>query len=253
MIPYSKEETHMSDDSRYYKRTIVKEEITSFYLNETRTLRIFLPPGYNELLSYTVIYCQDGEQFFNFGRIATTLTKGILDDGLEPAIIVGVDVINATRTAEYAAEGERRSAYSRFFAEELIPWVESHYPVRTERTERLLAGDSLGGTISIHLALDYPSLFCRVISLSGAFSTATLSRISEESDLSWLELYMLIGSDETEVVTERGTFNFVADNYAAKDLLEHKKTALLFIEKPGKHIWGFWQQELPAALHYFLA
>ena len=65
-------------------------------LGENRSLRIYLPPGYNELLSYPVIYCQDGEQFFNFGRIATTITRCILDEGLEPAIVVGVDVNNVT-------------------------------------------------------------------------------------------------------------------------------------------------------------
>lgn len=242
----------MTDDSRYYQRTIVKEELASVHLNETRTLRVYLPPGYNELLSYPVVYCQDGEQFFNFGRIATLLTRGILDEGLEPAIVIGVDVNIATRTAEYAAEGDRRQAYSQFFTEELIPWIESRYPIRADRTERILAGDSLGGTISLHLALDYPSLFCRVISLSGAFSAATRSRLQQEADLSWLELYMLIGTDETEVVTERGTFNFLVDNRLAKVLLEQKKAGLLYVEKPGKHIWGFWQQHLPAALHYFL-
>ena len=77
-------------DSRYLKRTIVKEEIESRYLGEKRTLRIYLPPGYNELLSYPVVYCQDGEEFFNFGRIATTANQIILDEGAEPFIIVGV-------------------------------------------------------------------------------------------------------------------------------------------------------------------
>ncbi|MNI31757.1 Endo-1,4-beta-xylanase Z precursor [compost metagenome] len=242
----------MTDDSRYYKRTIDKEELTSSYLNETRSLRIFLPPGYNELLSYPVIYCQDGEQFFNFGRIATLLTRAILDEGLEPAIVVGVDVNTVNRTAEYSPDGNRHEAYKHFFTKELIPWVESHYPTRTDRTDRILAGDSLGGTISLHLALDYPSLFCRVISLSGAFFATTQTRILEETDLSWLELYMLIGLDESEVVTERGTFDFITDNRQAKAMFEQKKAALHYIEKPGKHIWGFWQKELPAAIQYFL-
>ncbi|UJF31935.1 alpha/beta hydrolase [Paenibacillus hexagrammi] len=241
------------EDSRYYKRTIVKDEIVSTHLSEARPLRIFLPPGYNELLSYPVVYCQDGEQFFNFGRIATTLTRCILDEGLEPAIVVGVDVDVTTRTSEYAPEGERHAAYLRFFADELIPFIEDRYPARSDRTERILAGDSLGGTVSLHLALNYRSLFCRVISLSGAFFDTTREQLSKETDLSWLELYMLIGLDETEVTTERGTFDFVHENRATRELLEQKKTALHYIEKPGKHIWGFWQQELADALHYFLA
>jgi enterochelin esterase-like enzyme len=240
------------DDSRYYKRTVIKEELSSSILDASRSLRIYLPPGYNELLSYPVIYCQDGEQFFNFGRIATTITRSILDEGLEPAIVVGVDVVTAARTSEYAPEGHNFAAYCRFFAEELLPFIESRYPVRTDRTERILAGDSLGGTVSLHLALDYPSLFCRVISLSGAFFGKTRERLAKEDDLSWLELFMLIGTEETEVTTERGTFNFIHENRRTRDILVQKKTALLYTEKPGTHIWGFWQLELPAALHYFL-
>jgi enterochelin esterase-like enzyme len=88
--------------------------------------------------------------------------------------------------------------------------------------------------------------------LSGAFFDKTRERLRAESDLSWLELYMLVGLNETEVTTERGTFDFVTENRLTQELLQQKKTALLYIEKPGKHIWGFWQQELPAALHYFL-
>ncbi|MBP1995683.1 alpha/beta hydrolase [Paenibacillus eucommiae] len=241
------------EDSKYYKRTIHKEEIFSAHLNTTRSLRIFLPPGYNEMLSYPVIYCQDGEQFFNFGRIATTLTRGILDEGLEPVIVVGVDVQLATRTDEYSPDGSQFNSYCRFFTEEMLPYIEANYPVRTERSERILAGDSLGGTISVHLALDYPSLFCRVISLSGAFFEKTRERIDAEADLSWLELYMLIGTEESEVSTERGVFDFVTDNRLAQRIFEQKKAALHYIEKPGKHVWGFWQLELPEALHYFLS
>jgi enterochelin esterase-like enzyme len=241
------------DDSRYYKRTVIKEQLSSKFLGAERPLRIYLPPGYNELLSYPVIYCQDGEQFFNFGRIATTMTRAILDEGLEPAIVVGVDVDTSIRTSEYAPEGGRFTAYCRFFSEELIPYVESHYPARRDRTERILAGDSLGATVCLHLALDYPSLFCRVISLSGAFFGKTRERLAEEADLSWLELYMLIGTDETEVETERGSFDFVEQNRLTRAILEQKKAGLLYIEKPGKHIWGFWQLELPEAINYFLA
>ncbi|MCD1258288.1 esterase family protein [Paenibacillus athensensis] len=240
-------------DSRLYQRTVLKEELASGFLGETRSLRIYLPPGYNELLSYPVIYCQDGEQFFNFGRIATTLTRCILEEDMEPAIVVGVDVINATRTAEYAPEGSRHTAYCRFFAEELVPYIEERFPVRAERTERIVAGDSLGGTVSLHLALAYRHLFCRVISLSGALFPATREQLEREEHLGWLELYQLVGLDETAVTTERGTFDFVTENRLTRELLERKKTALLYLEKPGKHLWGFWQQELPDALRYFLA
>ncbi|HIW33819.1 MAG TPA: esterase family protein, partial [Candidatus Paenibacillus intestinavium] len=89
-------------DARYLKRTILKSTVESNILPEgSRNLRVYLPPGYNEVLSYPVIYCQDGEDFFNFGRIATTAQELILDEGIEPFIIVGVDVDKSVRTSEY--------------------------------------------------------------------------------------------------------------------------------------------------------
>ncbi|MGG1636462.1 alpha/beta hydrolase [Paenibacillus sp. MCAF9] len=240
-------------DERYLKRTIVKETVPSRYLAEqSRNLRIFLPPGYNEVLSYPVVYCQDGEDFFNFGRIATTATRLILDEGLEPFIIVGVDVDKKQRTEEYTPDGNRHEAYIRFFAEELIPFVEERYAVRQEPEHRLLAGDSLGGSVSLHLALSYPQLFTRVMSLSGAFYGVSQNIISAAGDLSWLNIYMIVGLQEDAYETDRGVFDFVALNRNAKALLELNQATVFYEEKDGKHQWGFWQKELDKALAYFI-
>ncbi|OME88170.1 enterochelin esterase [Paenibacillus sp. FSL A5-0031] len=240
-------------DERYLKRTIVKETVPSRYLAEqSRNLRIFLPPGYNEVLSYPVVYCQDGEDFFNFGRIATTATRLILDEGLEPFIIVGVDVDKKQRTEEYTPDGNRHEAYIRFFAEELIPFVEERYAVRQDPEHRLLAGDSLGGSVSLHLALSYPQLFTRVMSLSGAFYGVSQNIISAAGDLSWLNIYMIVGLQEDAYETDRGVFDFVALNRNAKALLELNQATVFYEEKDGKHQWGFWQKELDKALAYFI-
>ncbi|MFD2673449.1 alpha/beta hydrolase [Marinicrinis sediminis] len=239
------------DDAKYYKRTIVKEQIYSHTLDQERSLRIFLPPGYEELNSYPVIYCQDGEEFFNFGRIATHATKMILDEGMEPFVIVGVDVNLPQRTEEYAPDGQRYEAYRHFFAHEMLPYVEENYAVRNTAAERILAGDSLGGTVSLHLVLDHPELFTKVISLSGAFLPSTQKRLQLESDLSHLHMYMLIGTEEEAVQTDRGTFDFLALNRTCQTLLEERNARLHYTEKPGRHLWGFWQNEIPEALAFF--
>lgn len=241
-------------DERYLKRTILKETMASRFLPEgERALRIYLPPGYNEVLSYPVVYCQDGEDFFNFGRIATTANRIILDEGIEPFIIVGVEVNKKVRTDEYAPDGERHDAYLRFFGEELIPYIESKYPVRSEPAQRLLAGDSLGGSVSLHIALEYPHLFTRVLSMSGAFFERSLEIMEIPRDLSWLQIYMIVGLQETAYeTTDRGVYNFVELNRAAKSHLERYGAEVYYEEKEGQHQWGFWQKELPAGLMHFL-
>ncbi|GAA0830783.1 alpha/beta hydrolase-fold protein [Bifidobacterium pullorum subsp. gallinarum] len=242
----------MMTNERLLKRTIVKEVIQSKFLQEDRTLRIYLPPGYNEILSYPVVYCQDGEEFFNFGRIATWANQLILEEGVEPFIIVGVEVNTKVRTEEYAPFGNRFDAYLSCFAEEIIPFIEQNYPVRREPSERVLAGDSLGGSVSVHLALRYPQLFTRIISLSGAFYEKSQDMIREERDLSWLDIYMIVGLQEDNYTTDTGVYNFVELNRSTKALLEERGARVSYLEKDGRHLWGFWQKELPAALMYFL-
>ncbi|MGN7357093.1 alpha/beta hydrolase [Paenibacillus sp. SAF-054] len=239
-------------DSKYLKRTIHKEEIASQFLNETRNLRVYLPPGYNEILSYPVVYCQDGEEFFNFGRIATTANHLILDGGTDPFIIVGVEVDTSIRTEEYAPFGSRFDAYTRCFAEEIIPFIEAKYPVRRDASERILAGDSLGGSVSLHLAIRYPELFRRVISLSGAFYPASQDIYEAQDDLSGLDIFMIVGLQETAFKSDHGIHNFVELNRKTRELLLDRGAKVEYSEKDGKHIWGFWQKELPDALKYFL-
>jgi enterochelin esterase-like enzyme len=239
-------------DSRYLKRTILKDEIQSRFLNAKRNLRIYLPPGYNEILSYPVVYCQDGEEFFNFGRIATHANRLILDDGVEPFIIVGVEVDTSIRTQEYAPFGSLFEAYTSCFAKEIVPYIEDKYPIRQEASERVLAGDSLGGSVSLHLALMYPELFTRVISLSGAYYEKSRELIAHEQDLSALEVWMTVGLQETEFQSDSGTYDFVDINRKTADLLRQRGATVSYREKDGKHVWGFWQNELPDALSYFL-
>ncbi|OWR32759.1 enterochelin esterase [Saccharibacillus sp. O23] len=237
-------------DSRYLKRTIVKEVIESRFLKEERSLRIYLPPGYNEVLSYPVVYCQDGEEFFNFGRIATYANQLILDEGVEPFIVVGIEVDVKKRTAEYAPFGDRHEAYVRCIMEEIIPFVEQKYRARSD--DRVLAGDSLGGSMSLHLSLLYPGEFPRIISLSGAYYEESQKIIARESDLGWLDVFMIVGLQENEYQTDHGIFDFVDLNRRTRDLLSERGATVRYAEKEGKHLWGFWQKELPDALKYFL-
>ncbi|NGQ96348.1 esterase family protein [Brevibacillus sp. SYP-B805] len=237
--------------NEYVKRTIIKEEIPSAFLDAPRPVKVYLPPGYNELLSYPVVYCQDGNDFFTMGRIATIANQLILEEGMEPILIVGVSVERSKRTSEYSPVGSRHTLYKRFFCEELLPFIEQRYPVRPHAQHRVLAGDSLGGTVSLHLALDSPQLFANVLSLSGAFFQPTLDQIKQAPDLSWLRLWMVVGLDETSVETHLGRFDFVDYNRRTKAALEQKNAQLAYTEQPGDHLWGFWQKVLPDGLRHF--
>ncbi|WP_058303779.1 alpha/beta hydrolase [Gorillibacterium timonense] len=240
------------DSASYNKRTILKRQIASSHLQKERSLWVYLPPGYTELATYPVIYCQDGLEFLNFGRIATHTNYLVLEEGIVSPVIVGIEVDLPVRTEEYSPDGSRFTAYSRFVVEEVLPSIEREFPVQNEAEGRILAGDSLGATVSLHLALDYPELFHKILSLSGAFLQPTLQRLEQETDLSRLELYQLIGLQEEEVKTDRGTFDFLDCNRKAKKLLEERGADTAYVEADGKHLWGFWQNRLAEGIRHFL-
>ncbi|HEY8342339.1 MAG TPA: alpha/beta hydrolase-fold protein [Calditerricola sp.] len=237
----------------YLKRTIHRHNVASPHLDHAREILVYLPPGYDERQTYPVVYCQDGREFFNLGRIATIANKLILDEEMTPILIVGVTVDIKRRTAEYALTGDLNPAYTRFFVDTLVPFVEAHYPARREPDARVLAGDSLGASVSLQLALEHPTLFRRVLSLSGAFYPQLQDRIAASGNLSGYDIFLCVGTEETAVETHIGPVDFVALNRRARDLLRQKGASVTYREAAGKHVWGFWQTMLPDALrHFFL-
>jgi len=235
------------------KRTVVKHTVPSRLLPEKkRDTRIYLPPGYQETLSYPVVYCQDGEDFFNFGRIATFAQRFILEEDWEPFIVVGVDVDKRHRTSEYMPGGDRHAAYIRFWTEELLPDIERHYAVRRSADQRLLAGDSLGATACLSAAAARPDLFTRLLSLSGAYYDVPGHPIAALADLSAFSVWMIVGLQEQAFRTDTGIYDFVALNRQMKQMLIERGAAVVYSEREGEHKWGFWQQALPEALAAFL-
>lgn len=230
-----------------------REKNDAFFLLARRAEFVYLP---SPRISGNIVlprYLLSGwRAVFNFGRIATQATGLILEHNMQPPIIVGIEVNAKMRNADYHPLGERHQAYCSFFTDEMLPFIETSFPVRTEPDERILAGDSLGAAVSLHLALNKPKLFHKIISLSGAFYEASRQHIMVQSDLTRLHMYMVIGLQETQVRTDHGLYDFLTLNRLMKHSLEQKNVQLHYVENEGKHIWGFWQQEIPGALLHFL-
>ncbi|MNC74058.1 hypothetical protein D3C75_1253500 [compost metagenome] len=62
----------------------------------------------------------------------------------------------------------------------------------------------------------------------------------------------MIGLQEEEVKTDRGTFDFLDLNRRANLLFTEKGARVAYEEADGKHIWGFWQTKLSDGIRHFL-
>lgn len=136
--------------------------------------RVYLPPCYSAESGsgYPVLYLVPGrssapDSWFAAGA-ADVVDRMILNREIPPLIIVTTENIESDPLAETIHR-------------ELIPWIESQYPILDDRRYRAVAGGSLGGIAAYRLAFQYPDEFAS----AGIFGAGAIS--GEEKQIhTWL-------------------------------------------------------------------
>jgi predicted alpha/beta superfamily hydrolase len=153
-------------------------------LNNDRDVLVYLPPGYEATKSrrYSVLFLHDGQNLFDGAtsfipgqewRVDETAQSLIAAGKIEPLIIVGINNAGKERINEFTpAEdakykmGGKADLYGRMMVEELKPFIDAHYRTKKGAQHTGLGGSSLGGLVSIYLALKYPAVFGRAAVVS---------------------------------------------------------------------------------------
>ena len=158
------------------------EGFHSRFLEHDRTVVVYLPPGYDadDAMRYPVLYLHDGQNVFDrataFGeewQVDESAQKLIIDGEIEPLIIVGIYNTGEHRLDEYTptaeadlGRGGQADVYGRMLVEELKPFIDSAYKTLPSASNTAMGGSSLGGLVTMHLALRYPMAFGRLAVLS---------------------------------------------------------------------------------------
>ncbi|WEG11899.1 alpha/beta hydrolase-fold protein [Pullulanibacillus sp. KACC 23026] len=228
--------------------------IPSKELDEVISTRLYLPPNYSPLYTYPLIIAQDGPDYFDLGRLGTTLNQLLNENELEKVIVCGIPYPDPlTRWHRYHPEGDHHEAYLRFLHRELLPSLRRDFAVETLASGVTLMGDSLGATVSLLAALTYPQSFGNLILQSPFINTTLLNRI-EKGLPSTLTVYHSVGRNETEVKTTLGKVEnfFTANQALAKHLSQNTISSYSYVEHDGVHTWSSWQEDLKKALlHLF--
>ena len=171
------------------KGTIKSYLFQSEALSEELELLVYLPYNYSPLFKYTLVIAQDGRDYFQMGRIGRVADELIADDEIENIIIVGIPYQDRfDRRRKYHPDGEQHDAYVRFLAHELVPFLDNEFPTYQMGYGRALIGDSLGGTVSLLTALQYPHTFGKVIMQSPLVDETVMKAVQDFEDPHLLEL-----------------------------------------------------------------
>jgi S-formylglutathione hydrolase FrmB len=135
---------------------------------------VMLPPGYDAATAgrsprhYPVLYFLHG-----LGDNEQTLFKGggwdLIEDLRQKGQISDFLVVAPeAKRSFYINSADGRVRYSDFFIREFMPYIESRYSIRRERSARAISGVSMGGYGALRFAFAYPELFSSVSAQSAA-------------------------------------------------------------------------------------
>ncbi|MDQ0268697.1 alpha/beta hydrolase [Cytobacillus purgationiresistens] len=236
------------------KGTITDFTFSSKALGEDLEILVYLPGNYSPLYKYNILIAQDGKDYFQLGRIGRTSDELLQSRDIENTIIIGIPYKNVEdRRRKYHPDGEQHEAYIRFLAHELAPYLDEKYPSYQMGMGRALIGDSLGATVSLLTALQYPHTFGTVILQSPLVNEKVMSEVEAFNTTHLLNIYHVIGKEETAVKTTDGKEkDFLTPNRELSELMKKRGFTYFYDEFDGDHTWTHWQPDLKRALKQML-
>jgi enterochelin esterase-like enzyme len=232
------------------KGTIKEHTINSSELGEEILVLIYLPANFSPLYKYSLLIAQDGRDYFQLGKIGRLADEYLYQREIENLIIIGIPYKDVgDRRRKYHPNGEQHKQYIRFLAHELVPYLDQEFPTYHMGSTRALIGDSLGATLSLMTALQYPHTFGKVLLQSPYVDKQVMELVKSFKETELLEIYHIIGNQETEVQTTNGKISdFLTPNRELSTILKSKSNTYFYDEFNGDHTWTHWQPDLKRAL-----
>lgn len=249
--------------------------MTSKILKMDRKYAIYLPADYETSdRSYPVLYLlhgagDDQTGWVQFGEVKLIADKAIQEGKCTAMIIVMPDGDTGQRGYFNSLKGDWN--YEDFFFQELMPYVEKTYRIRTDKRYRAIAGLSMGGGGTFMYALHHPELFSAACPLSAYAGPISL----EEAATRWEKQYSGISKDEqAKYFTRHSALELIKNMpddqkkavrwyidcgdddflYEGNSLIHiamrKKEIPHEFRIRDGAHNWTYWREALPTVLEF---
>lgn len=212
-----------------------------------RNLLIYTPPGYSVKIKYPVLYLLHGiggdeNEWFKNGHPEIILDNLYAEKKIMPMIIV---MPNGRAMKNDSAVGniydqEKQKAFANFepdLLNDVIPFVESKYPVKSDRESRALAGLSMGGGQSLNFGLANLNTFAWVGGFSSAPNTKAPSALvpnPAETAQKLKLLWISCGDQDGLIGISQNVHKYLKDNNVPH----------IWHVDSGKHEFAVWKNDL---------
>lgn len=148
--------------------TLTKYQYYSTTRERQTNVNVLLPPGYSENEKYPVLYAMHGfweneDALAKMGSVRTMLGN-LIAEGKAKKMIVVFPYIYTSKTQESCSglDLENSLNYDNFINDlktDLMPYIESNFPVKTGRNNTAITGFSMGGRESLFIGMTLSDTF----------------------------------------------------------------------------------------------
>jgi len=249
-------------------------EFRSRIFKNTRFLRVWLPPDYDDPQNsgryYPVLYLNDGQNLFEsstaFGGVEwgvdETADRMIREGIVPPMIVVGIDNTGKDRMREYMPHPSMHPMmlrvkgrhYPDFLIKEVMPFVEHTYRVATGPHNTGLGGSSLGALIALYTAIARPGVIGRLLLESPSLWASNRQAIKESRVVRiWPEkIFLAAGTAEAGNAERSRTVVDDVRELAAivrRAVLSENRLRMVIKDAAG-HTESAWAERFPEALQF---
>jgi enterochelin esterase family protein len=237
-------------------------------LGRFRRMHVYTPPGYElSQQKYPVFYLLHGasdcdDSWTSVGRAGFIVDNLIADKKAKPMIIVmpaghtsastfggGRAAAPTPGAAPATPAAPPRDEFYEDFSKDIIPYIESHYRVLTDRPNRAIAGLSMGGSQTMNAAFLNLAKFAYIGVFSSGASLGGGRGGSGAPD--WETVHK---ADLTNPALKKGTKliwlstgvedSLISNTKSTVEMLKKNGFSPVFKESPGAHTWINWRNYL---------
>jgi len=249
-------------------------EFTSRVFRNTRFLRVWLPPGYDDAENagrrYPVFYLNDGQNLFESStsftgvewQVDETADRLIREYAIPPMIFVGLDNAGKNRIREYMPHRSlhpvllrgQGSRYPNFLIKEVMPFVARNYRIARGPENTGLGGSSLGALIALYTAAVRPGVIGRLLLESPSLWASNRQMIRSSREVERWPERIFLATGTAEAGREDRSRSVVDDVRELAGILRRSglddQRLRLEIQEGAGHNESAWAGRFPEALRF---
>ncbi len=218
--------------------------VSSKALGSEREVQVYLPARLRSTRRYPLLVAFDGIDYLRYAALGTVLDNLMHNHEMAPVIVALCRPVD--RMQEYTGEAE----HGRFILDELVPLLESRYPIRSDPRERALMGASLGAVAALSVAWRNPGTIGRLLLQSGSFAFTDVGKIDDQPVFAEVasfvnEFRAAPGRPAERLFISCGMYEpLIYQNRSLVALLQGTDVDMRYVEARDGHNWENWRDRL---------